>query len=61
FELTERLRQDDKFKDIPIILVTSLASEVDKRRGLNLGANAYIAKGSFDQEELLHTIRRLIP
>ncbi|MFH0702870.1 MAG: hybrid sensor histidine kinase/response regulator [bacterium] len=60
FELTERLRQDDKFKDIPIILVTSLASEIDQKKGLELGANAYITKGDFNQEKLLSTVKKLI-
>ena len=60
FELTERIRRDDKNRELPIILVTSLASEVDKRKGLALGANAYITKGSFDQDDLLDAIRKLI-
>lgn len=60
FELTEKIRNDDKSKEIPIILVTSLASEIDRKKGLNLGANAYISKGGFDQEELLSTIKNLI-
>lgn len=60
FELTERLRAQEKFKNIPIILVTSLASEADRRKGLNLGANAYLTKGNFNQDELLITIRKLL-
>jgi|GEM_PF-540280 len=59
FELTERLRHDDKYRDIPIIIVTSLTSEEDRMKGLNAGANAYITKGEFDQEELIRTIKRL--
>ena len=31
--LTEKIRQDKKHKELPIILVTSLSSEDDKRRG----------------------------
>ncbi len=60
FELTERLREDPSFKDIPIILISSLVSEADKKKGLNLGANAYITKGSFNQEELLITVKNLL-
>ncbi|MDD3014613.1 MAG: hybrid sensor histidine kinase/response regulator [Candidatus Gastranaerophilales bacterium] len=60
FELTERLRTDNRFKDIPIILVTSLVSEADKRKGLDLGANAYITKGGFNQEELINTIKKML-
>jgi len=43
-----------------IILVTSLESEDDKRRGIESGADAYITKGSFDQGNLLATIRQLL-
>lgn len=58
--LTEKVRQDPKYKELPVILVTSLASEDDKKRGLEAGANAYIAKPAFDQKVLLETLRRLI-
>jgi two-component system, chemotaxis family, sensor kinase CheA len=58
--LTERVRREPKYNELPIILVTSLASEEDKRRGVEVGANAYIAKPTFDQGLLLDTLRRLI-
>jgi two-component system, chemotaxis family, sensor kinase CheA len=58
--LSERIRREPKYNELPIILVTSLASEEDKRRGVEVGANAYIAKPTFDQRLLLDTLRRLI-
>ncbi|MCX7173610.1 MAG: hybrid sensor histidine kinase/response regulator [Proteobacteria bacterium] len=58
--LTEKIRADRKYADLPVILVTSLASEEDQRRGLEVGANAYIAKPSFDQQVLLDCLARLI-
>lgn len=58
--LTERIRQNKKYREIPIILVTSLASDEDRQRGLDAGANAYITKPSFDQKVLLDTLRRFI-
>ena len=58
--LTEKIRADRKYAELPIILVTSLASEEDQRRGLEAGANAYIAKPSFDQQVLLDCLARLI-
>ena len=60
FALTERIRAQDKYEELPVILVTSLASETDRKRGLEAGANAYIAKGTFDQKVLLDTLRMLI-
>jgi len=58
--LTEKIRANKKYAELPIILVTSLASEDDQRRGLEAGANAYISKPSFDQRVLLDCLARLI-
>jgi two-component system chemotaxis sensor kinase CheA len=40
--------------------VTSLASDEDKRKGAEVGANAYITKASFNQEVLIETLKRLV-
>lgn len=58
--LTARIRKEPRYNDLPVILVTSLSSDEDKRRGLEVGANAYIPKHSFDQRVLLETLKRLI-
>ncbi|MDP2795128.1 MAG: response regulator [Sulfurisoma sp.] len=58
--LTARIRADPRHKDLPVILVTTLASDEDKRRGLEAGANAYLPKPSFDQRVLLETLKRLV-
>ncbi|MBF0451499.1 MAG: hybrid sensor histidine kinase/response regulator [Candidatus Magnetomorum sp.] len=60
FQLTEHVRGDERYKKLPFILVTSLESRADKVRGMEVGADAYIVKGTFDQKELLETIERLI-
>ncbi len=59
-ELTRLIRGDERFEHLPVILVTSLASEKDREEGAEAGADAYIVKGSFDQEELLRTVARLL-
>ncbi len=60
FDLTEHVKCSGRFKDIPVILVTSLASREDKERGIEVGADAYIVKSSFDQASLLETVKRLL-
>ncbi len=60
-ELTTRLRQDQKYKNLPVILLTMLSSEEDRKKGLLAGANAYISKPTFDQKLLLDTLKRVIP
>ncbi|HEY9635933.1 MAG TPA: hybrid sensor histidine kinase/response regulator [Coleofasciculaceae cyanobacterium] len=58
--LTAKIRQFQEYKGLPVILVTTLASEEDKRQGTQAGASAYITKGDFEQGVLLDTLRRLI-
>jgi len=60
FSLTQRLRQDDKFRHIPIIIVTSREKEEDKIRGIEVGADAYIVKGDFEQSNLIETLHNLL-
>lgn len=59
FELTARIRSDQKLSDLPVVLVTALESREDRERGIDVGANAYIVKSSFDQSNLLEVIGRL--
>jgi two-component system chemotaxis sensor kinase CheA len=60
FTFVERLRTDAKSRDIPAILVTSLAAPEHRRRGREVGAQGYIVKSEFDQAELLSMIEPMM-
>ena len=60
FDLTAKIRDDKGLTEMPVVLVTALASREDRERGVDVGANAYIVKSSFDQSNLLEVIRKLI-
>ncbi len=60
FELAAKVRADTKLSELPVVLVTALESREDRERGMDVGANAYVIKGSFDQSNLLEVIQRLI-
>lgn len=60
FELTSKVRADKQLAELPIVLVTALGSREHRERGVDVGANAYIVKSSFDQSNLLEVIGRLI-
>jgi two-component system, chemotaxis family, sensor kinase CheA len=60
FALCRRIRGSARFADLPIVLVTGLASDESRARGLDAGADAYIVKSSFDQESLIGTVQQLI-
>ena len=60
FDFVSKIRSDKKTADLPVILVTALESREDRERGIDVGANAYIVKRSFDQSNLLEVINKLI-
>lgn len=60
FALATQIRQHREYSELPVILVTTLASDEDKRKGAEAGADAYLTKGDFDQKILIETLKRLI-
>jgi two-component system, chemotaxis family, sensor kinase CheA len=60
WNLVEKIKRDFRFKTLPVIMVSSLDSEEDQKRGLRLGAAAYIVKQQFEQTELLAVIDQLL-
>ncbi|MEQ8223189.1 MAG: hybrid sensor histidine kinase/response regulator [Candidatus Eremiobacterota bacterium] len=60
FQLTEKIRSDKKFAELPVILLTALSSQEHRERGIDVGASAYIVKSTFDQTNLLNVIKKLI-
>jgi len=60
FELCRTLKKNEGYKEIPFVMVTALQKEEDKRRGMEVGAAAYIVKSGFEQTNLLDTIERLV-
>ena len=54
----EKLRQDAVTKSVPVILVTAKGSEMDKVKGLDMGADDYITK-PFSVLELISRVRAI--
>lgn len=57
-EVCRRLRADPDLADIPVILLSARAQDMDIREGLEIGASAYLTK-PFDPVELLEVVGRL--
>ena len=60
FEFVAATQNDPALRMIPAIIVTSRDSADDRRRSVQAGARAHIAKGEFDQTLLVQTIRQLV-
>ena len=61
FELTRRVKQDERWAAIPVILVTTLGGEEDRRRGMQAGADGYIVKSEFGSQSFIDMVRRFLP
>ncbi|WP_431048434.1 hybrid sensor histidine kinase/response regulator [Roseateles sp. L2-2] len=60
FEFMTRIRADAALRDIPAVLVTSRNAPEDLARGKAVGADGYIVKGEFAQNEFLAQVARLV-
>jgi two-component system chemotaxis sensor kinase CheA len=58
--LTEKIRSQTRYKNLPIILLSAMDKPNDRQRALELGVNAYLSKGAFDHRLLLDTLKTLI-
>ncbi len=58
-EVVKRLRENPQHKGIPVILLTAKATQEDKVRGLDAGADDYVTK-PFDSIELLARVRAML-
>lgn len=59
YKVCQQLKSDEKYKRIPIAILTARASEKEKKLGYECGAEAYIAK-PFEPEELMDKIKELL-
>jgi chemotaxis protein histidine kinase CheA/ActR/RegA family two-component response regulator len=57
-ELTRRLRDHERFQDLPIIVVSTRDRPTDHRAGLDAGADAYLSKQGLEAAELVALVRR---
>jgi DNA-binding response OmpR family regulator len=59
FQVCRRLKQMEQSRHIPVILVSGKNTDLDKRWGLQQGADMYITK-PFSKEELVTSVRSVI-
>ncbi|MDT4790718.1 Sensor histidine kinase RcsC [compost metagenome] len=59
-ELVTLVRRDNRLQSLPVMVVSYKDREEDRRRGLDAGADYYLAKASFHDEALLDAVVMLI-
>jgi two-component system, OmpR family, aerobic respiration control protein ArcA len=59
FELCKLLKENEDLKKIPLVFISAKTSELDVRRGFEVGADDYIKK-PFNLDEVKNTVRTLL-
>lgn len=59
YEICQTVRMDPALKDVKILMMTARGSTMERRKGLALGADGFIAK-PFELKELRDEVRRLL-
>jgi len=59
FEVASAVKNSDRLKDIPIIMITSRTGDKHRERAVSLGVERYMGK-PFVEDELLETINELV-
>ena len=59
FEVCAEVRGDNRFADMPILMLTAKGSEAEMSRGVSLGADAYITK-PFSTHDLVERVKALL-
>ena len=60
FQILQAMKNDNKLKNIKVVLLTNLGQEEDVKKGMDLGADAYIIKAHFTPSEVVNKIKSLI-
>ncbi len=59
YEVCTRLKKDTASRKIPVIFISAKTESHEKKKGLSLGATAYITK-PFDAEEILSVLKQFL-
>ena len=59
YEFTRRLRQNPEYDEVPIVIISTEAKELDKQKGFNAGANLYLVKPT-DANRIVESLKLLL-
>lgn len=59
-EVLKKLKENDKWKDIPVIILTNLSQREDVETALEKGANDYLIKSHFTPSEVVGKIKEVL-
>lgn len=59
-DLLEKLRQDPKGKDIPVIILTNLTEKEEEQRAISLGVKEYLLKANLTPGDIVEKVKKYL-
>jgi len=59
FEILKEIKQDEKLKNLPIIIISNLSQREDIKKGLSLGAVKYLVKADYTPAQIVKEIKKI--
>ncbi len=60
YEMLKRVKADPELKSIPVILLTNLGGQDDPRKGLEMGAVAYLIKSDYTPDQVVAKVKEIL-
>ncbi len=60
FDVLRKIKEDEKLKSIPVIMLTNLAGDSDAEKALGLGAVLYLVKSQYNPKEIVEKVKEII-
>lgn len=60
FDVLRQVKQSEKLKNVPVIMLTNLAGESDAEKALSLGAVLYLVKSQYDPKEVVNKVKEIL-
>jgi DNA-binding response OmpR family regulator len=60
FDVLRQIKQNEKLKNVPVVMLTNLAGEADAEKALSLGAVLYLVKSQYDPKQIVDKVKEII-
>jgi len=60
FDILSKIKSDERTKSVPVIILSNLGSEDDIKKGIDMGADAYLIKANVLVEDIIEKIKEVL-
>lgn len=60
FDILRQIKQNEKLKNAPVVMLTNLAGQADAEKALSLGAVLYLVKSQYDPKQVVDKIKEIL-